>query len=107
MCALIAPGIQRLQSLPTQSTDPDVQPVRRASIGTLCVSTPLGKVNVVLGTPKTFGNSLQFPMTTQYFLFLLKQLSYDVQPFFLTDGGPGVPAKPEPVIDRRHWGQIT
>jgi len=40
---------------------PDVQPVQRALIRTLCMSTPLGMANVALGSLQTFGNLLQFP----------------------------------------------
>jgi len=52
----------------------DVQPVWRASIGTLCVST-LGMENVVIRS-----------MRTSHGVFFF---------FFLTDGGPGVPIKPK------------
>src|SRR5260221_7076566 len=52
-CVLIALGIQRSQSLPTQRTHPGVQPVRLC-IRTLWVSIPLSTANVVLGSPKTF-----------------------------------------------------
>jgi len=106
-CVLVTPGIQRPQSLPTQSTHPGVQPV---------------PVSELSACPYRWARQMSFMESrrlsrTRYcgsivchedirLSFFAQAAFIRCSTFFLTDDGPGVLVKPEPMIDKQHRGQI-
>jgi len=109
-CVLIAPGIQKLQSLRTQSTHPGVQPVRHVSVSELS-ACPYHRARQMSFLEARrllrigYCGSILCHEDIRH-SFFAQAAFIRCSTFFLTDDGPGVLVRPEPMINKQPRGQI-
>jgi len=114
-CVLIAPGIQRSsrclhKAARTPDSGPGVQPVRHASVSELSACSyhwarQMSFLEARRSSRIRYCGSIVCHEDIRH-SFFAQAAFIRCSTFFLTDNGPGVLVKPEPMIDKQHRGQI-